>query len=124
LIITFGSARGGCGLRLRSWHYHFVTSRTSECVLTDRAVGLASVRLPFSPRNWRSWRQSFSSLPGLHDAKTQRAMCSLDLLSRLQSSASRQDLFSEKSIWERQPCWEQRRLSSCSLPARIHYGSV
>ena len=33
-------------------------------------------------------------------------------------------LFSEKSIWGRRPCWEPLLLWSCSLPARIHYGSV
>ena len=50
-------------------HCRSAIFRISGCDLTDRAAGSALARSLFSPRNWRSWRQSFSSLPGFRDAK-------------------------------------------------------
>ena len=77
----------------------------------------------FSPRNWRSLRQSVFLAAWFARREEAGSNVLYGLILPLAIISIPADLFWEKSIWERRLCWEQPRLSSCLLQERIHYGS-
>ncbi|PYL87794.1 MAG: hypothetical protein DMF17_01380 [Verrucomicrobia bacterium] len=99
------------GLVSHSLRWRFASFRISECALTVRAGGLASVSSVFNPLRLRRSLRCFFSPLGFRVMKRQPVVCSAALFFRSRSSLCCSRLFSPRWTSERPSCSARPHLS-------------